>query len=279
MPRNTDEADLTERFAGDYRLGQAEIMREIERLVFGCDYGATSWTTRPEAQDVARLLALKPGSRLLEVGAGSGWPGLYLALTTGCDVALVDLPPDGLRIAAERARTDGIAGACRIAVADARALPFPNGWFDAVSHSDVLCCLEAKLAVLKACRHAVRTGGKMVFTVISTAPDLAPADRERALEIGPPFVDTPLGYPDLLRKAGWEITHHADLTGTYAKSARRLIREEKARARALGELLGESQAAERLAEHRSCLGVIADGLQRRDLFCARTAPIDEPLQG
>ena len=72
MPLKTDETDLTERFAGDYRLGQAEIMREIERLVFGCDYGATSWTTRPEAQDVARLLALKPGSRLLEVGAGSG---------------------------------------------------------------------------------------------------------------------------------------------------------------------------------------------------------------
>ena len=278
MPRSTDEAALTERFAGDYRLGKAEIMRELERLVFGCDYGGTSWTTRSEAQDVARLLALTPGLRLLEVGAGSGWPGLYLAQTTGCDVALVDLPPEGLRIAAERARADRLTGACWIAVADAQALPFRNGWFDAVSHSDVLCCLVAKLAVLKACRQAVRTGGKMVFTVISTAPDLSPADRERALDIGPPYVDAPLGYPELLRRAGWEVTHHADLTGAYAKSARRLIRAEMARAHALGELLGKAEAGERLAVHRRCLGVIADGLLRRDLFCAQTAPIDESSQ-
>ncbi len=69
------------------------------------------------------------------------------------------------------------------------------------------------------------------------------------------------------------------MTGAYAKSARRLIREEKARARALGELLGEAQAAERLAGHRRCLGVIADGRLRRDLFCAQTAPVDESLQG
>ena len=92
-------------------------MRQIERRVCGCDYGGTSWTTRQEALQAGELLALGPGTRLLEVGAGSGWPGLYLAGTTGCDVALVDLPLEGLRITAERAAADGLAGACWIAVA------------------------------------------------------------------------------------------------------------------------------------------------------------------
>ena len=275
MPRSIEEKALTEGFVADYRLGRADIMRELERVVCGCDYGGTSWTTRSEAQHVAELLGLGPGKRLLEVGVGSGWPGLYLARLTGCDVALVDLPLEGLRIATERALADRLAGVCWTVIADGGALPFKAGWFDAASHSDVLCCLAAKLPVLKACRWAVRTGGTMVFTVIFIAPNLSSADYERAAEAGPPFVGAPATYPDMLQHAGWEITHRADVTGEYAETARRLIREEEARAPALGELLGAAQAAERLAEHRRALGAIADGLLRRDLFATTTAPFDE----
>ncbi len=75
----------------------------IERSIFGCAYGATSFTTRDEAENVGKMLALGPEKRLLEVGTGSGWPGFYLASITGCDVALIDLPFEGLRIAAARA--------------------------------------------------------------------------------------------------------------------------------------------------------------------------------
>ncbi len=166
MPLRPDEQAVRERFDDLYQLVQAPIMREIERSVCGCDYGGTSWTTRREAEQVGALLGLAPGRRLLEVGAGSGWPGLYLARTTGCDVTLVDMPLAGLRIAARRAALDGLDGACWIALADGAALPFGSGAFDAVSHSDVLCCLDAKLAVLRACRRVIRSGGPMVFTVI-----------------------------------------------------------------------------------------------------------------
>ena len=84
-----DEKELVARFGKEYRLAQAKIMREIERKVCRCDYGGTSWTTCHEARPAGELLQLGPGKRLLEVGAGSGWPGLYLAGTTGCDVILV----------------------------------------------------------------------------------------------------------------------------------------------------------------------------------------------
>ena len=121
MPPNLDEQATIERFDDLYPLTQAPIMREIERSVCGCDYGGTSWTTRREAEQVGALLGLAPGRRLLEVGAGSGWPGLYLARTTGCDVTLVDMPLAGLRIAARRAALDGLDGACWIALADGAA--------------------------------------------------------------------------------------------------------------------------------------------------------------
>jgi len=56
-------------------------MQSVERCVFGCDYGVTSWADRDEADELVTLLGLAPGMRLLNVGAGSGWPGLYLAQT------------------------------------------------------------------------------------------------------------------------------------------------------------------------------------------------------
>ena len=77
--------------------------------------------------------------RLLDVGAGCGWPGLFLARGTGCDVALVDRPLRELRVASRRAVEDRLGGEHWLAVADGSALPFRSGWFDAITHCDVLC--------------------------------------------------------------------------------------------------------------------------------------------
>src|SRR4030081_3613023 len=102
-------------FARDYELGRSAAVRDLERSVLGCDYGGTSWTTRREAGRIAALLELRPGVRLLDVGAGAGWPGLYLAQVTGCDVVLADLPVVGLQIALERAAAAGFRGRCKSA--------------------------------------------------------------------------------------------------------------------------------------------------------------------
>jgi ubiquinone/menaquinone biosynthesis C-methylase UbiE len=272
MPPKPDEQAVRERFDELYQLVQAPIMREIERSVCGCDYGGTSWTTRREAEQVGELLGLAPGRRLLEVGAGSGWPGLYLARTTGCDVTLLDLPLAGLRIGAERAVADRLPGACWSVLADGAAMPFGNGAFDAVSHSDVLCCLDAKLSVLRACRRVIRSGGRMVFTVIFPKPGLSSADHERAVESGPPFVETALAYPAMLRQAGWVITDHVDLTAEYAETVRRLLRKEEAHADELSGLYGEAEYSEKVARRHKKLRALEAGLLWRELFAATTAP-------
>jgi hypothetical protein len=95
-------------FTREYELGRSPAVRDLERGVLGCDYGATSWTTRDEAGTVADLLGLRPSSRLLDVGAGAGWPGLYLSLISGCGVVLRDIPHVGVRLALERAAWRGV---------------------------------------------------------------------------------------------------------------------------------------------------------------------------
>ena len=112
---------------------------DVEREVMGSDYGATSYMTRAEAERVGQLLGLRPGIRLLDVGAGSGWPGLFLARTTGCQTTLIDKPSSDLEAAVMRAARDQLKKRSMVIAGDAKLLPFASGSFHAICHSDVLC--------------------------------------------------------------------------------------------------------------------------------------------
>ncbi len=268
MARSREEQELSEHFADEYRRAQTPVMLDLERAVCGCDYGGTSWTTRDEAERMGRLLDLGKGRKLLEIGAGSGWPALFLAGETGCDAILADVPYDALRIAADRVASDSLDGEISLAVADGAALPFRAGSFDAVSHSDVLCCLARKRDVLNECRRVIRGGGKMVFSVISISPGLSPADQARAVESAPPYVEAECTYPELLEKTGWKVIDRMDVSADYEETGRRHIREVQARANEMRELLGEAEFEELLAKRRRNLASVADGIVRRELFVA-----------
>ena len=112
-------------------------MRRAERRITGCDYGATSYTTRKQADQLTDRLELGGGTVLLDVGSGAGWPGIYLARSTGCRVVLSDLPLEGLTTAANRMAEEGVGG--EIVAAAGHALPFRIHSFDAVTSSDVFC--------------------------------------------------------------------------------------------------------------------------------------------
>lgn len=272
--RSAAEEIRLARFAREYETSQQPALLEIERAVCGCAYGGTSWTTRPEAERVANLLQLRAGKRLLDLGAGAGWPGLYLARISGCDVTLADIPIEGLAIAAGRASADGLAGACLVLAADAAALPVKDAAFDAIGHSDLLCCLIAKALVLRECRRVIRSHGRMVFTVISIAAGLSAIDYKRAVAAGPPFKEIDIPYPALLEQTGWALLQHEDLTSEYARAARHMLLEEQARAKALTTLLGEAEFSERIARRRGTVDALERGLLRRELIVAKPAGLE-----
>lgn len=134
-----EERETLQRFGERYRDDSTATAREIERLVIGGDWGANGYTTMAQADRLGAVMELGRSVRLLDLGAGRGWPGLYLAARTGCRVVLGDVPFEGLRTAAERIGREALSDQAAVVAASARAFPFRAGSFDAVAHTDVLC--------------------------------------------------------------------------------------------------------------------------------------------
>ncbi len=131
------EAELVNRFRAYYAATDNEAVRELEGRTLGAAYGGNGYTDVSQVERFVELLDVGQGDRVLELGSGAGWPGLYIAKRSGCQIVLSDIPWEGVAWGRRRGRTDGInADAVACSGTD---LPFRDGSFDGVTHSDVLC--------------------------------------------------------------------------------------------------------------------------------------------
>ncbi len=126
------------KFSQQYDKARTRAELLVEREVHGTNARINSYTTVAQADTLADVLGLAPGVRLLDVGAGFGWPGLYLAERTGCNVLLTDVPTTAMHSAAAQAAKQRLTDSCSFALASGAHLPLRPRSFDAVVHTDVL---------------------------------------------------------------------------------------------------------------------------------------------
>jgi methylase of polypeptide subunit release factors len=134
-----DEQDALTRFRERYAVPTADVSAEIERRVIGAAWGANGYTTVEQADELGRRLELGAGRTVLDVGTGRGWPGLYLAAKTGCNLLGTDMPLEALAVAAHRARAESIDDRVMLIAASGANQPFRPNSVDAIVHTDVLC--------------------------------------------------------------------------------------------------------------------------------------------
>jgi SAM-dependent methyltransferase len=109
------------------------------------------------------VLRLQPqsGERILDLATGTGWTSRIVA-RRGAKVIGVDLGPDLVAAAAERAKAEGLEIEYR--VGDAERLPFADGEFDAViSTCGIMFATRPDAAAAELAR-VCRKGGRIALT-------------------------------------------------------------------------------------------------------------------
>jgi len=126
-------------FVDRYSRLRSDAARQVERQVLGHEVGLNGFTTVEQARVLLDLLELGPRRRLLDIGAGRGWPGTLLAEASGCHLTSTDIPVNALAETKRVLGEKGLAHRCVVIAANALALPFPPAHFHAISHADVFC--------------------------------------------------------------------------------------------------------------------------------------------
>jgi arsenite methyltransferase len=110
------------------------------------------------------LLEAGPDDRLLDVGSGAGASALLAAHDFGCLVAGVDYSEEAVAAAQGTADAAGLCGRVGFIAADAEALPFADGSFDAVLCECSLSTFPDKARAVAEMRRVLRPGGRVAIS-------------------------------------------------------------------------------------------------------------------
>src|ERR1700738_1079483 len=117
----------------------------------------------PYAQDLADRLSALHAERVLETAAGTGivTRALLRSLSPSANIVATDLNQPMLDHAAERVSSSRVSWQ----KADAQALPFPDGAFDAVVCQFGVMFFPDKQKAFREARRVLRPGGRFLFNV------------------------------------------------------------------------------------------------------------------
>ena len=112
-------------------------------------------------EQLAGLLALGPGARVLETGCGTCRDTEHLA-SRSARVVATDRSADMIQVGRDRLAGTPAADRVRLCISDATALPFGTGAFDAASHfGGINLFPDIRLALAEMAR-VVKKGGRVV---------------------------------------------------------------------------------------------------------------------
>lgn len=124
------------------------------------DYGLIAKSTESGAEEFINRLALKPGTRLLDVACGSGNLAI-VAARTGAIATGVDIAPNLLEEGRERSKAEGLT--IQFDEGDAEQLPYPDADFDVVvSMFGAMFAPRPELAAAELVR-VCRLGGRIAM--------------------------------------------------------------------------------------------------------------------
>jgi len=237
-----DAVDLYNNIYGHF---SSDVEAAVRHAAFGEDIGQSSWMTAAEWLQFADRAQVRADSHVLEVGSGSGGPGVYLAASRGCSVTGVDINEHGVQNGRQLAAARGLGDRVTFQTVDAsRPLPFPDATFDAVLSNDAMCHISNRQQVLEDWHRVLRPGGRMLFTDAMIITGLVSQEEIATRSSIGFYLFLPPGENErLIGRAGFTLLVSEDLTPAAEAIARRWHQARAQHQQALTEREGEANFA------------------------------------
>ena len=114
-------------------------------------------------KELASLIKIKPGYKILDVGCGIGGTARYLANNYECFVTGIDITEEYCIAATELSKLLKLEDKSEFRHADANNLPFENKSFDIVWSEHVQMNIKNKHKLCQEIYRVLKPGGKLIF--------------------------------------------------------------------------------------------------------------------
>jgi ubiquinone/menaquinone biosynthesis C-methylase UbiE len=168
---------------------------------------------RAATEALAAAADLARGSTVLDVGAGLGGPGRWLATHVDCRVTCLDITPEYCEAAEALTKFTGLESLVQVRQGDALHTPFDDQAFDLVWAQNAFMNIEDKSGLFKEMRRVLKPGGKVAFMEVMAGPVAEPlyfplpwADRPELS-----FLEQPDNYRNKIEAAGLKVLLWEDM--------------------------------------------------------------------
>ena len=161
----------------------------------------------PATKQNLEVLKIKAEDYILDAGCGSGLTACFLAKTMGCKIVGMDIHPDMIEKARQRAERENVTGLVQFIVGDAYNLPFSPNTFDLVMAESLTVFLE-KEKVYRQFYRVLKPGGRLADLEMAIMKELPPEIEAQMQEcFGSDTNPLPFtGWVDTLKRAGFEYS-------------------------------------------------------------------------
>jgi len=197
-----------------------DAMMHMLELIWGEGFMAPGGTA--VADDLVRGLELR-GKCVLDIGSGLGGPACHLAEQHGAQVTGIDIEPQLVRQARQRAEARNLLNRVSFLLVQPGSLPFPDASFDLIVSAGAFTQIADKHELFTECLRVLKPGGAMRnFDWTTTLP--SPSEELRyffEMEGLTYALETPESYAELLAAAGFTEISIEDDTDWYRLQCRK----------------------------------------------------------